>query len=48
VHEVGFYYKDYQDAWSAKHKIKKGVSMFLRLFIDDGVVPLKKLNIEVL
>jgi len=28
-------------------EIKKGVFMFLRLFIDDSVMPLKKLNIEV-
>lgn len=28
-------------------EIKQGGFMFLRLFIDDSVVPLKKLNIEV-
>jgi len=28
-------------------EIKNGVFMFFRLFIDDSVVPLKKLNIEV-
>jgi hypothetical protein len=28
-------------------EIKQGVFIFLRLFIDDSVVPLKKLNIEV-
>jgi hypothetical protein len=42
VHHVGFHYKDYQDARSAKHGIEKGVSMFLRLFIDDNVVPFKE------
>jgi len=28
-------------------KIKKGISIFLRLFIDDSAVSLTKLNIEV-